>query len=52
MAAYESVVVSHLLFGGLLWFGLIAWGLAATGGLLSRPAAQMTSANPKIGSLI
>jgi hypothetical protein len=37
---YTSFVVSHHLFGGLLWFGLIAWWLASTGGLLAqaRPA--------------
>lgn len=31
---YQSVFLSHLLFGGLVWFGLIAWGLSRTGGLL------------------
>lgn len=34
---YASFIVSHHLFGGLLWFGLIAWWLARTGGLLSPP---------------
>jgi len=33
---YASFTVSHHLFGGLLWFGLIAWRLAQTGGLLSQ----------------
>ena len=36
MAIYASFVASHYLFGGLLWFGLIAWWLARTGGLLSQ----------------
>jgi hypothetical protein len=35
MTAYTSFTVSHLLFGGLLWFGLVAWWLARYGGLLS-----------------
>jgi alpha-1,2-mannosyltransferase len=35
-AAYVSFFVSHYLFGGLLWFGLIAWWLARTGGVLSQ----------------
>jgi alpha-1,2-mannosyltransferase len=35
---YASFAVSHHLFGGLLWFGLIAWWLARTGGLLSQAA--------------
>jgi alpha-1,2-mannosyltransferase len=35
MTAYTSFTVSHLLFGGLLWFGLVAWWLARAGGLLS-----------------
>ncbi len=33
---YTSFLVSHHLFGGLLWFGLIAWWLAGTGGLMAR----------------
>lgn len=28
MAGYVDIGVSHLLFGGLLWFGLIAWSMA------------------------
>jgi hypothetical protein len=36
MTTYASVAVSHYLFGGLLWFGLIAWSLARTGGVMSR----------------
>jgi alpha-1,2-mannosyltransferase len=36
MAAYVSFFVSHYLFGGLLWFGLLAWWLAQTDGLLSQ----------------
>jgi alpha-1,2-mannosyltransferase len=35
MHAYTSFTVSHFLFGGLLWFGLIAWWLAKSSGLLS-----------------
>jgi hypothetical protein len=38
MAIYRSFVISHLLFGGLLWFGLVAWWLARSGGLLSSSA--------------
>ncbi|MBW4025084.1 MAG: DUF2029 domain-containing protein [Proteobacteria bacterium] len=37
---YASFTVSHHLFGGLVWFGLIAWWLARTGGLLSQPAGR------------
>jgi alpha-1,2-mannosyltransferase len=33
---YASFTVSHHLFGGLLWFGMIAWWLARTGGVLSQ----------------
>jgi hypothetical protein len=33
-AAYKIAVVPHLLFGGLLWFGLVAWWLASLGGRL------------------
>ena len=43
---YASFTVSHHLFGGLLWFGLIAWWLARTGGLLSRPAVTSRAATP------
>jgi alpha-1,2-mannosyltransferase len=28
MVAYQSLIESHLLLGGLIWFGLIAWWLA------------------------
>ena len=35
MTAYRSLAISHLLLGGLLWFGLVAWWLARSGGLLS-----------------
>jgi hypothetical protein len=47
---YASFVVSHHLFGGLLWFGLIAWCLARSGGLLrevDRDPAGRTA--PSIG---
>jgi hypothetical protein len=30
MTLYKSFLISHLLFGGLLWFGLIAWWLATS----------------------
>lgn len=30
--AYKMFFVSHLLFGGLLWFGVVAWWLARSGG--------------------
>ena len=33
---YVSVFVSHFLFGGLLWFGLLGWRLARSGGWLTR----------------
>jgi hypothetical protein len=41
---YASFTVSHHLFGGLLWFGLIAWSLARTGGLLSQATGASRSA--------
>jgi hypothetical protein len=28
---YKDIAVSHFLFGGLLWFGLLAWRLARPG---------------------
>jgi hypothetical protein len=31
MTAYSVFGASNLLFGGLLWIGLIAWSLARTG---------------------
>jgi hypothetical protein len=49
--AYKTVAVSHLLFAGLLWFGLIAWRLSREDGLVGawlarqeagRATAQMT----------
>jgi hypothetical protein len=49
-AFYASFAVSHHLFGGLLWFGLIAWWLVRSGGLLSqanRRPAQRTA--PSVG---
>jgi alpha-1,2-mannosyltransferase len=42
---YVSFTVSHHLFGGLLWFGLIAWWLARTGGLLSRAGDRSSAAS-------
>jgi alpha-1,2-mannosyltransferase len=39
MTMYRSFAISHLLFGGLLWFGLVAWRLARSSGLLSPSAA-------------
>jgi hypothetical protein len=47
---YRSLAVSHLLFGGLLWFGLIAWWLAYSGGFLSpiRAAASRTRLSPDV----
>jgi alpha-1,2-mannosyltransferase len=48
--AYASFAVSHYLFGGLLWFGLIAWWLARTGGLLSQASPVGTARTaPSIG---
>ena len=40
-AVYASFIVSHYLFGGLLWFGLIAWCLARTGGRLVQTGPLM-----------
>lgn len=34
---YRTIFLSHLLFGGLLWFGLIAWGLSRSGSFLLLP---------------
>jgi uncharacterized membrane protein len=36
---YRSFAMSHLFFGGLFAFGLVAWWLARTGGLL-KPASE------------
>jgi hypothetical protein len=41
MSLYSSLIVSHLLLGGLLWFGLIAWALARS----HTPAALV----PEVG---
>jgi alpha-1,2-mannosyltransferase len=35
MRLYSATVASHLLVGGLLWFGLLAWMLSRAGGLLA-----------------
>jgi hypothetical protein len=49
IAAYKDFAVSHLLFGGLLWFALIAWQLGGPafstsrrgfGAVLPRPAGR------------
>lgn len=37
MTVYRTIIMSHLFLGGLIWFGLIAYSLAKTGGLLSSP---------------
>jgi hypothetical protein len=47
---YASFAVSHHLFGGLLWFGLIAWWLARTGGLLSRSTRASRAAGAGQGT--
>ncbi len=39
VAAYSAFGVSNLLFGGLIWIGLIAWSLARTGFAVPPPAA-------------
>jgi len=36
MDIYRSLFMSHMLLGGLIWFGLISWWLASKGGFLSR----------------
>jgi hypothetical protein len=43
MTVYRSFVVSRLLFGGLLWFVLIAWWLAMSGGLLTYLSRDSTT---------
>ncbi len=48
MTAYRTIVMSHLFFGGLIWFGLIAYSLAKTGGLLS-PTDRMRSTHGRPG---
>ena len=32
---YKNIAVSHFLFGGLLWFGLLAWSLACEDSLIA-----------------
>jgi alpha-1,2-mannosyltransferase len=36
MNIYRSLFMSHMLLGGLIWFGLICWWLARKGGLFSK----------------
>lgn len=45
---YTSFGVSHLLFGGLLWFGLVAWWLAKPGQL---PSPLVTKPSIRIPSM-
>lgn len=45
---YKNIAVSHFLFGGLVWFGLTAWRLARTDGLIvawirGRSGAHLTA---------
>lgn len=40
-AFYRTVAMSHLFYGGLLAFGLVAWWLARTGGLLKSADEAM-----------
>jgi hypothetical protein len=49
MTMYSSFVLSHLLFGGLLWFGLVAWWLARSGSLLS-PSQAPCGVKPRFGA--
>jgi alpha-1,2-mannosyltransferase len=44
MTAYRSLVISHILFGGLLWFALIAWWLATSGKHPSTPQSDQVTA--------
>ncbi len=37
---YASLVASNLLLGGLVWFGLVAWRLAGTGGWRFAPTTK------------
>ena len=39
---YRTLVLSNLLLGGLLWFGLVAWWLARSG--TTTPAAKLVAA--------
>jgi len=48
MTVYRTIVMSHLFLGGLVWFGLIAYSLARTGGLLSSED-RMRSGNSRPG---
>ena len=52
---YKNIAVSHFLFGGLVWFGLTAWRLARSDGLIvawirgrsrAHRTAQMTWRRP------
>jgi hypothetical protein len=42
MAVYVDFGASYLLFGGVLWFGLIAWSLATP--TLRKPYLQVPAA--------
>lgn len=44
MGIYRSLFMSHMLWGGLIWFGLIAWWLASKGGYLANKWGQERSA--------
>jgi alpha-1,2-mannosyltransferase len=46
MTAYSVVGTSNLLFGGVLWIGLIAWSLARTGIALPPPISASRRALP------
>ena len=46
MTVYRTMIMSHLLMGGLIWFGLIAYSLARTGGLLAS-AGRMRSGHSR-----
>lgn len=35
LSVYKNLAVSHYLFGGLVWFGLLAWRLAREDGLVA-----------------
>ncbi len=48
MTVYRTIIMSHLFLGGLIWFGLIAYSLARTGGLLSS-ADRMRSGRSRPG---
>ncbi len=40
MDIYRSLFMSHMLWGGLIWFGLIVWWLAGKGGHLSSHKSE------------